>query len=433
MPGFRYVLIGTGVASLAAAQSIRQQDPQGEIRLVGDEAAGYYSRPGLAYYLNGEIPESLLFPMSKADWESLGVQRLQARVTCIDPQNRLVQLHDQSTLPYDRLLIATGARAVQLSLPGANLPGVVKLDNLEDAHRILQLARRGKTAVVVGGGITALEIAEALLARGVKTHYFLRGERYWSGVLDETESRLIEQRLAAHGLQIHFNTEIGEVLGRDSLSAVRTKDGRVVQCNLLAVAVGIKPRIELAQVSGLRADRGILVDEMMQTSAPGIYAAGDVAEVYDPILKKTILNSLWGPARRQGAIAGSNMAGSNTIIQKSTPFNVTRLADIPATIIGSLGGSRDLDLPGIARGDSETWRFPGESVAIQGKYEINRLRIMVGQHTLLGALVLGDQTPSRSLQQLIAGQVDITPIRDELLQPNRPISSILADFISSLA
>ena len=195
----RYTIIGSGAAGIAAVESIRSIDAGAEIDLLGAERSGYYSRPGLAYYLTGELNEKQLFPFREQDFNKLGVRPKTAPVDKILPEQHLVELRDGSYLGYDRLLIATGASAASINIPGINLKGVVKLDNLADAQRILGQARRRRKAVVVGGGITALEIVEGLVARGVKTHYFLRGDRYWHNVLDETESRIIEGRLKEHG------------------------------------------------------------------------------------------------------------------------------------------------------------------------------------------------------------------------------------------
>jgi NAD(P)H-nitrite reductase large subunit len=425
----RYVIIGTGAAGISASEAIRCHDQSGEILLIGDERQGFYSRPGVAYFLNGEISEQQLYPFTPQDFRRLNVRMLNAKVTRLHPELHQVELENRTRIPYDRLLIATGAAAVRSNVPGNDLQGVVKMDTLDDVHHIIKLTRKARSAVVVGGGITALELVEGLRARGLKTHYFLRGDRYWGNVLDETESQIIERRLMDDGCQIHYNTELAEILGKNGrVVGVRTADGRQIACEIVGIAIGVLPRLDLARTADLHIDRGIMVNEYLETNAPDIFAAGDVAQVYDPFTKKSVLDSLWGPARDQGTAAGMNMAGQCMIYSKLIPFNVTRLANLTTTIIGTVGKGADRDLAGIARGDSEVWRLLPDSIAAQNNFEVNRLRILVGENSLIGALVMGDQTLSQPLQNLIARRVDITPIRDRMLQPRAPLADLIAEF-----
>jgi NAD(P)H-nitrite reductase large subunit len=199
----------------------------------------------------------------------------------------------------------------------------------------------------------------------------------------------------------------------------------------LGYAIGIQPQTHLAKMADLRVDRGILVNEHMQTNDPDIFAAGDVAQVYDLSSKRWVMDSLWTTAREQGTIAGQNMVGRKKVYFKSVPFNVTRLAGLTTTIIGVVGRGRDEDLTGIARGDSETWRQLPDTMVAQTGFEVNRLRVMVGERTLIGAVIMGDQTLSMPLEKLISNKVNISSIRDELLSPNANISDVLAGFWSN--
>ncbi len=428
----RFVIIGAGVAGVSAAIAIRQQHPSAAIQVIGDEAAGYYSRPGLAYYLSKELPEKGLFPNLSSTFRAFHIQFVKGRGAQIDPVAYQLRLANGQAVAYDRLLIATGARAAWPQISGNDLTGVVKLDNLADTHQLIKLARKARSAVVLGGGITALELVEGLTAHKVQTHYFLRRDRYWSSVLDEEESRLIEQRLKKEGVQIHYHTETAQILGRRGrVAGVQTQDGRTIPCQIVAIAVGIRPRTELAAEIGLQVGRGIIVNEFLQTDHPDIFAAGDVAEIYDPLTENYVIDSLWGPARQQGSLAGQNMTGLNTPYSKTVPFNVTRLAGLTTTIIGTVGRGADEDLLGIARGDSETWRQLPAAITAQKGFDVNRLRLMVGSQHLLGAIVIGDQTLSRPLQNLISEKVDITPIRELLLAPDADLSEIIVDFWSS--
>jgi NAD(P)H-nitrite reductase large subunit len=282
---------------------------------------------------------------------------------------------------------------------------------------------------VVGGGITALELVEGLLSRGVKVHYLLRGDRYWSNVLDKQESSIIEHRLHKEGVNIHHHAEAVELLEKHGrVQSVRLLDGRILRCDILAYAIGIRPRVRLAREAGLAIDRGILANEYLQTNNPDIYVAGDVAQVYDPLSKRSIIDSLWGPAREQGYTAGLNMAGQKKAYVKVVPFNVTRLAGLTTTIIGTVGRGHDEDLIGIARGDSETWRALPDAIVAQTGFEVNRLRLLVGENTLLGAIIMGDQKLSFPLEKIISSHADITPIREKLLESNAPIADIIADY-----
>lgn len=425
----KYTIIGSGVAGIAAIEAIRSVDGSGEITLIGDDPHGFYSRPGLAYYLSGEIQDQALFPRRKEDYHKLRFRYLKGRVKRILRDQHYLEVEGHEYVAYDRLLLSLGALATRLEVAGSKLEGVLKLDHLSDANQIIKMARKGKTAIVVGGGITALELAEGLVARGLKVHYLLRGDRYWSNVLDEQESKIVEHRLKEEGVKLHYHSEVIEISGKHNrVNAVRLQDGVVLKCDLVAYAVGIRPRTGLAKDAALEVDRGILVNEYMQTNDPGIFAAGDVAQVYDPCTKSSVLDSLWTPAREQGNIAGLNMAGEKRAYIKSAPFNVTRLAGLTTTIIGVVGRGRDDDLIGIARGDSETWRQLPDVIVAQTGFEVNHLRVLVGEKTLIGAIVMGDQTLSFPLEKIISNNVDISTIKDGLLAPNANIADILAEF-----
>lgn len=426
----RHLILGTGVAGISAIEAIRTHDFSAGITMVGDDPFGYYSRPGLAYYLTGELGEKQLFPFSGSDFQRLQVNYVQGRVVKILRAEHQVELDGKTRLEYDRLLIAVGAQAVCLAVPGAELEGVVKLDHLMDARGIYKLAGRRKRAVVVGGGITALELVEGLVARGVRVTYLLRGDRYWSNVLDEHESRIIEKRLSDEGVTLVFHAELVEIMGKKGqVTGVRLHDGRTIPCKMVAYAIGVKPRLDLVRQAGLSTDRGILVSEHMQTDDPSVFAAGDVAQVYDPQTGRSILDSLWGPAREQGWTAGLNMAGRQAPYIKPPPFNVTRLAGLTTTIIGSVSrGGRDDDLVGIARGDSEVFRAVPDAISTHSGFNVNRIRLMVGEKTLKGALIMGDQVLSIPLQRMIAGGADISSIRDSLLLPEAKIADIMIKY-----
>ncbi|MHB0877772.1 MAG: NAD(P)/FAD-dependent oxidoreductase [Anaerolineae bacterium] len=425
----RYLIVGSGAAGIAAAESIRRYDPRGDITLVSEDGHGYYSRPGLAYLLTGEVPERQLHPFDNGDFRRLNVRLLQARAVALDPGAHRLTLYGGDAMPFDRLLIATGSAAIPLPVPGAELEGVVKLDDLDDARRILGRSRRGRTAVVVGGGITALELVEGFRARQVTTHYLMRGDRYWSNVLDEDESRLVEARLRDEGVQIHYHAEVGAIVGRgEHVVGVTTADGHEIPCDMVACAIGVRPRLELARSAGLATDRGIVTDDMLRTSASDVYAAGDVAQVLDPLTGKAGLDTLWSAAVAQGRAAGANMAGQTTPYRKSAPLNVTRLAWLATTIIGTVGSGSDRDVSGIARGDSETWRQSTSTLVAHSSDDGNRLRVVIGERTLLGAVVMGDQSLSFPLYHLIAEQADVSAIRDRLTEPAANLAAVLAQF-----
>jgi NAD(P)H-nitrite reductase large subunit len=426
----KLVIIGMGVASIAAVEAIRGFDSSSEIILISKDPHGYYSLPGLAYFLANEISETSLMPFSEADFQRLNVRRIMGQVTRLDPTTHQVILALGESLNYDCLLLATGSQAVLPNIPGITLEGVVTLDNLEDALKIAHLCKRVRTAVVVGGGITALEIVEGLVDQGLKVHYLLRGTHYWSNVLNETESELVEAHLKKVGVQIHYNTELAEICGEGGkVSGIVTRSGKRINCGMVGIAIGVLPRKELAEAAGLKTERGVLVDEYLQTSQPDILAAGDVAQVFDPITKRSSLDTLWWVAREQGRVAGLNMAGKKTAYQKPMSSNMTRLTGINTNIIGTVGQGKDKDMVALARGDSDSWRNLSGSVSIQSGKGVNRIRLQLSERTLTGAVVMGDQTLSLIIRDLIADQVDITTIKPQLLGTRIDLNEILTGFL----
>ncbi len=425
----RYVIVGAGIAGITAAQTIRAADGRAQITLVSDEPHLPYSRPGLAYFLANDIPQAQLFPWSDAELRSLKASFLHGRAVEVDTVGHSVALSDGRRLAYDALLLATGAPALLPDIPGSQLEGVVTLDRMDDATRILSMARSARRAVVIGGGITAIEIAEGLAARGVETHYVMRKERFWSQVLDAEESRLVEQGLVHHGVRLHYQTHVVRVLGqRGRVKGVLTEKGESIPCQMVGFAIGIGPRTELARAAGLEVDRGILTDEYLRTSAADVFAAGDAAQVFEPASGKHSLDSLWWMAADQGRAAGTNMAGGARPYLREIPFNVTRVGGLIVTIVGHVGqAAEDADTVSILHGESETWHEDHDSFAVHSHDRTSRIRLAVGEDRLVGALILGDQTLSRPLTDLVRNRVPLGRLRQQLLtSPERAVQVLLA-------
>ncbi|HEX2207840.1 MAG TPA: FAD-dependent oxidoreductase, partial [Longimicrobium sp.] len=365
----RYVVVGTGIAGLSACEAIRECDPSAAITLVGEEPHPFYSRPGLAYLLTGSVPEKRLYVRTPREVEALGVDRIHGRAASLHPTEHRLTVEDGRAMAYDRLLLATGAVSIPPDFDGGELDGVMQLDGLDQARAMMTRARRRGSAVVVGGGSTALEIVEGLHAQGMHVHYFLRGDRYWSKVLDPVESAIVEERLEEEGVRIHRRTEVARAVGENGrLVAVETVAGERIPCDLLAVAVGIRPRLELAKAAGIETDRGVSVSQTLETSAPDVFAAGDVAQVLDPATGRAELDALWNSALRMGRAAGANMAGAGAPYLKHVPMNVTRVAGLVTTVIGAVGGGKDPDLKTMTRGQSESWTARGPSATVQERH-----------------------------------------------------------------
>lgn len=432
----RYVIVGNGAAGATAAKAIREHDASAEIQIIGAEKHAFYSRPGLAYYLTGVIPEGALFSRPDKEYGQAQIKRTVGRVTGVDPRAHRIEIEGGKAIRYDRLLLSVGAKAAKPDTAGFDLEGVVTLDSLDDARAILKLAKKAKRAVVVGGGITAVELAEGLAANGIETHYLLRGDRYWASVLDERESALVEARLEHDGIVLHRNTEIERAIGeKGKVVAIGTKAGERIPADILGVAVGTQVRLELPQLIGLQTGRGVFTDDHLATSEPDIFAAGDAAEVLDPKTGKRGIDSLWSVAIAQGKIAGENMAGgSRSYMPRPAPFNVTKIGGVTTTLIGTVGaGGRDGDLIALARGDSNAWREQLAGFAVEDDHGANHLRLVLSEDRILGAVVMGDQSLSQPLLSVIRNRIDIREVRDRLLQGHAEVKAALAQITERAA
>jgi NADPH-dependent 2,4-dienoyl-CoA reductase/sulfur reductase-like enzyme len=427
----RHVIVGGGIAALSAAEAIRAVDARADITLVGAEADRFYSRPGLAYLLAGEIPERQLTLRSELELRELMLDRVVDEVTSIDTAAHRVALARHDSVPYDRLLLATGSAAVPPEFPGGDLDGVVQLDDLAGARHLLARIRHARSAVVVGGGPTAVELAEGLAARGLAVHYLMRGGRYWPSVLDPPESRLIEDALEERGIVLHRRTRVARALGHDrKVVSVVTTAGDTLACDLVAVAIGVRPRVELARAAGLALDRGVLVDDRLETSARDVFAAGDVAQVLDRDTGVARLDALWSSAVAAGRAAGRAMSGDTAVYRPPPSLNVTRLGTITVTIIGNVHdaeAARDDDLVAVTRGDSESWRAVRDARGYHDRGARGRVRALVGSRHAVGAVVMNDAAASRALCRLVRERTDLSTVRPELLRdPDRAVSRLVA-------
>ena len=367
-PPRKIVIVGGGAAGFAAADMLRREGFAGTISMISDDAAPPVDRPNLSKdYLAGQAPEDWV-PLRPDDfYAEAGIDlRLNTPVASIDPRERKVTLASGGALPFDRLLLATGAEPVRLPIPGADQPHVHTLRTLADSRAIIAAATAGaKRALVIGASFIGLEVAASLRTRNLEVHVVAPEERPMARILGAEIGDFVRALHEEHGVIFHLQDTVTALEGKRA----RLKSGGMIEADLVVVGVGVRPRLALAEQAGLATDRGVTVDACLETSAPGIFAAGDIARWPDPHSKANIRVEHWVVAERQGQTAARNMLGPGERYD-AVPFFWSQHYDVPINYVGHAEGWDEIKVDGsVADRDCLVqFRHKGRVLAVASIY-----------------------------------------------------------------
>ena len=363
------VVIGNGIAGVTAADFVRRGHPDCEIHLVGAEPHALYNRMGISRLVHGRSAMQGLYLLPEQWYDEHRVTAwLNTMATGIHLRSQIVRLGTGETLPYDRLILAMGARAAVPDIEGLDRPGSFALREAGDAMGIRAYAqqRRARHAVVAGGGLLGLEAAYCLHQLGLRVIVLERGTRLLSRQIDPRCSELVADHFARVGITVARNAETARVLGSPEVREVQLKDGSTLPCEVFLAATGISPNVELARAAGVPVGKGVLVDDRMQTRIPGVFAAGDVAEHGGKVL------GLWPVATEQAEAAAVNALGGNQVVPIETPPTILKGVDLELFSIGPVE-------PG-----------PGDEVVVTDRPAVpSYRRLIVSRGRAVGATVLG--------------------------------------------
>lgn len=410
----RYLIIGNGAAGLRTAQTIRKRDPEGAITMVDGERYPAYYRMRLPDYISGWKGREALFIVDDAFYEENRIELLREdRAVEVRPDAHEVVLEKGGTVPYDRLLIAAGARPRELTGKGSDLDGIVYLRTLDQAEDIIARGKAAAKAVALGGGLLGVEMARCFNEMGLTTDYLIREDRFWPQMLDAAGSSLVEKVLVEKGILLHKEEGIDEITGDGGkVTGVRTTTGRELNADMVGVAIGVVSNLEFLAGSGIETDRGVLADEHLRTNQPDIYAAGDAAQVLDPASGEHRQVTSYLNTQRQGEVAGTNMSGGDAAMEGIVPFNVIVIYGLPVASVG-------LDLPPGAEGyEVLTGDYPHGS-------EYRKLTLQNG--VLVGANLIGAVGEAQAMESLIRMQADVSSYRDRLFEPGFDAKKLLAE------
>ncbi|MGB5982281.1 MAG: FAD-dependent oxidoreductase [Nonlabens sp.] len=326
------VIIGNGIAGVTAARHIRKLSDK-RITIISSETEFFFSRTALMYVYMGHMKFEHTQPYENWFWAKNRIELVQDYVHTILPSDRNLQLNSGRVIKYDKLILATGSVTNKFGWPGQDLEGVQGLVSKQDLDQLEITAPNNevcKRAVLIGGGLIGVELAEMLHTRKIPVTFLVREKAFWSGVLPDPDARLISRHIKKHHIDLRHEEELAEIIGNDHgrVKAVKTKKGETIECNFVGLCAGVRPRISFLENSGIELDRGILVDRYLETNVKNIYAIGDCAQQREPVGERKPVEAVWYTGRMMGEALAQTICGNPTQWNPGHWFNSAKFMDI---------------------------------------------------------------------------------------------------------
>ena len=409
----KYLIIGNSAGGIGAAEAIRQVDKAGAITIISDEPYLAYSRPLISDYLAEGCPlERMLFRPADFYERNNICTLLGTKVAALDVEKRTVRLEDERTVNWEKLLLAIGGAPIVPQIKGIDRSAVFTFTTLDDAKEIAQFLHRFRSrvaqAVVIGGGLIGASATEALVKRGIKVTIVEMKERILNIILDEEASALEETTLREADVNIITDHTVAEIISywEDATTGVILDDGTPIPCDLVVVAIGVQPRTELVSDTGIKINRGIVVDSYMATSNPDVYACGDAAEAYDFVYDECRLTPIWPNAYVGGRVAGFNMAGVATAYPGGTSMNSLKYFGLDAVSAGMVNP-------------------PDESYEVlSNKQGSDYRKVILKDGVLVGMVFVGNIEKSGIVFNLMKDRVNVESFKQALVAEDFGLASL---------
>lgn len=323
------IIIGNGIAGITTARHIRKKSNK-PILIISKESKYFFSRTALMYVYMGHLKWEHTQPYESHFWKKNKLNLLQETVTNIDSENKKITLSNESILTYDSLVLATGSIPNKFGWPGENHKGVQGLYSKQDLENLESLSASIQEAVIVGGGLIGIELAEMLHSRGKKVTFLVREKSFWNNVLPKQESKIINEHILSHGIDLRLDTNLEEIIADENgrVKLVRTDKGDLISCQFVGLTAGVKPNIEFVKQTNIATNRGILVNKYLETNQPGVYAIGDCAEQKEPQPGRRSIEAVWYTGRMMGETLAQTLTGTKTEYNPGNWFNSAKFFDI---------------------------------------------------------------------------------------------------------
>ena len=331
------IIIGNGIAGITTARHIRKRSDV-PILIISKESQYFFSRTALMYVYMGHLKWEYLEPYEKGFWQQNNIDLLKAEVTQIKPQEKLIVLANSQHLSYSSLVLATGSTPNKFGWKGQDLNGVQGLYTKQDLEQLTDNTPNIKQAVVVGGGLIGIELAEMLHSRGIDVSFLVREDSFWNKVISTHEGAIIEKHILAHGIDLKMSTNLVEIVANEKghATAVITDQGETLPCQMVGLTAGVRPNIDFLKNSELEMNRGILVDQYLATNLPDVYAIGDCAELRAPLPHRNAIEAVWYVGRMMGETLAQNLTGNLTLYTPGHWFNSAKFFDIEYQTYGQI-------------------------------------------------------------------------------------------------